>query len=212
LEVRRKWAIPEEAFCVLYCGKFIAKKRPFDLVEAARLLLIQNSSSKKLHLLFVGSGELGAELRRSCHVVFDAEFSNSQPSTVNHQLPAASFAGFLNQSELPSAYVAADCLVLPSDAGETWGLVVNEAMATDLPCIASDQCGCAEDMVRPLSDSGVFPMGNVAALAMAIENQLNHPVPHTTVKHLVADFALERTIVSVADKCLNPLSPTNAAN
>src|SRR5207244_10396805 len=39
LEIRQKWQIPDDAFCVLFCGKFIPKKRPLDLVSAARLLL-----------------------------------------------------------------------------------------------------------------------------------------------------------------------------
>ena len=35
----------------------------------------------------------------------------------------ASF-GFLNQTEMPAAYAAADMLVLPSTGRETWNLVV----------------------------------------------------------------------------------------
>ena len=85
--------------------------------------------------------------------------------------PPASFAGFLNQTEISRAYVAADCLVLPSDHGETWGLVVNEALASDLPCLVSDACGCAEDLVgQKLS----FPMGDRKALAAKLERFLSH--------------------------------------
>jgi hypothetical protein len=98
----------------LFCGKFIPKKRPLDLVGAAKLLLR------------------------------DA-------------------AGFLNQTEISRAYVAADCLVLPSDYRETWGLVVNEAMASGLPCIISDQCGCAEDL-GSLGMNEVFSCGNISEL------------------------------------------------
>ena len=68
-ELRRKWSIAEDAFCVLFCGKFIAKKRPLDLVEAA----CHAARGPNLHLLFVGSGELGHELRTACNVAFDAE-------------------------------------------------------------------------------------------------------------------------------------------
>jgi glycosyltransferase involved in cell wall biosynthesis len=74
------------------------------------------------------------------------------------------FAGFLNQSEIIKAYVAADVLVLPSDGGETWGLVVNEAMACGLPCIVSDQVGCGPDLVT--RDTGaIFRLGDVQQLA-----------------------------------------------
>ena len=80
-------------------------------------------------------------------------------------LPPASFTGFLNQTEISRAYVAADCLVLPSDHGETWGLVVNEALASGLPCLVSDACGCAEDLA---GDQFSFPMGDSGALAAKI--------------------------------------------
>ena len=62
-EIRRQWGIADDALCILFCGKFIKKKRPFDLIEAARLLLTDNTitdnRARNAHLLFVGSGELG---------------------------------------------------------------------------------------------------------------------------------------------------------
>ena len=179
-EIRKKWGIPKDAFCVLFCGKFISKKRPLDLVAAARILTAKiaknakDTSKRPIHLLFVGSSELGAELRAGCDVVFDAErpvekqkFEDSQLSTLNSQLPTASFAGFLNQSELPAAYVAADVLVLPSE-GETWGLVVNEAMACGLPAIVSDPVGCAPDLINEGKTGFTFPMGDSMTLAVKL--------------------------------------------
>src|SRR5579864_709708 len=70
--LREQWGIPEDAFCILFCGKFIPKKRPLDLVAAARSIIKKRALSK-LHLLFVGSGVLGPELRRVCRVVSDTE-------------------------------------------------------------------------------------------------------------------------------------------
>jgi glycosyltransferase involved in cell wall biosynthesis len=147
-EIRREWNIPQDAFCALFCGKFITKKRPSDLIAAAQQLITDNRLFS-IHLLFVGSGELGPKLRAHCKVVFDQE--NSPPTSdlrppISDPKPPASFAGFLNQTEISRAYVAADCLVLPSDHRETWGLVVNEAMASGLPCVISNQCGCAADL------------------------------------------------------------------
>jgi glycosyltransferase involved in cell wall biosynthesis len=165
-EIRSDWKIPENGFCVLFCGKFIPKKRPMDLVKAAQSLIADNRLTN-IHLLFVGSGELGSELRSSCNIVFDAEAANFQLPASNSRKPAASFAGFLNQTEISRAYVAADCLVLPSDYRETWGLVANEAIASDLPCVISDQCGCAEDL-GPLGINKIFECGSVEELAAKI--------------------------------------------
>lgn len=170
-EIRRGWGIPEDAFVPLFVGKFIRKKRPLDLVRAAHLLLTDTFSTDNSglcpHLLFVGSGELGAELRNASNVVFDVGSSlpiNRLQITDNAK-PKASFTGFLNQSEIAAAYVAADVLVLPSDGGETWGLVVNEAMACDLPAIVSDAVGCAPDLIRDGATGFSFALGDISALA-----------------------------------------------
>jgi glycosyltransferase involved in cell wall biosynthesis len=80
----------------------------------------------------------------------------------------AVFAGFLNQTEISRAYVAADCLVLPSDYGETWGLVVNEAMVHGLPAIVSDRVGCGPDLVENGVTGRVVPFGDVGSLARAL--------------------------------------------
>lgn len=182
-KIRAEWGIEEDAFCVLFCGKFIAKKRPLDLVKAAQASA-EDRKRRNLHLLFVGSGELGAELRAQCTTVFDAESANLSPATKDSSLPRASFAGFLNQTEISKAYVAADCLALPSDFGETWGLVVNEAMASGLPCVISDRCGCSADLGRAPQNQ-IFECGNIVSAAVAIETiaaKKNHPVSR--------DFAL----------------------
>ncbi len=153
----------------MFCGKFIPKKRPLDLVKAARLLTNTRSA---LHLLFVGSGELGAELRAHCNVVYDAEnhvAPDNQGQLLDNGKPFASFVGFQNQSALPAYYSAADVLVLPSDGRETWGLVVNEGMACGLPAVVSDAVGCAPDMIEEAQTGFTFPFGNVEALAEAIQ-------------------------------------------
>lgn len=78
-----------------------------------------------------------------------------------------SFTGFLNQSRIAEAYVAADALILPSTA-ETWGLVVNEAMACGRPCFVSDEVGCGPDMIKANKTGVSFQMGNVSELSDAI--------------------------------------------
>lgn len=157
-ELRRRWSIPPEAFCFLFAGKLQAKKHPLDLL-AALGQLVARADAPAVHLLVVGSGELEAACRER---------------TAREALPV-SFAGFLNQNEISAAYAASDALVLPSDRGETWGLVVNEAMACGLPAIVSDHVGCAEDLVQPGHTGLVFPFGDVAALSFALGEMARDP-------------------------------------
>lgn len=133
-------------FVVLFVGKFELIKRPQDIVRAVSRMNVNT------RLLLVGDGAL----REECL------------ATAKDLGVKAAWAGFLNQSELGKAYAVADCLVLSSQS-ETWGLVVNEAMATGLPCVVSDRAGSAPDMITPGETGEVFTFGDVAALADALE-------------------------------------------
>jgi glycosyltransferase involved in cell wall biosynthesis len=144
--LQAQWGIPPETVVFLFCAKFIEKKRPFDFLEALDKARAHNV---RIHGLMVGEGEL----KSGCEQMARAR-----------QLPVT-FAGFLNQSEIAKAYVAADCVVLPSDFGETWGLVVNEAMATGLPAIVSDRVGCGPDLIIEGRTGNSFPFGDTEFLS-----------------------------------------------
>jgi glycosyltransferase involved in cell wall biosynthesis len=130
-------------------------KRPIELLRAFKAA---QTVGKSAHLLVVGEGPL----RGACEELARAE-----------KLPVT-FTGFMNQGKLPEAYAASDVLVLCSM--ETWGLVVNEAMAAGLPAILSDQVGCAPDLV-PSGETGmVYPHGDDEALARCMKTYLEKPV------------------------------------
>ncbi|MCP5421021.1 MAG: glycosyltransferase family 4 protein [Gammaproteobacteria bacterium] len=178
--LRQQWGISATAICLLYVGKLVAKKRIMDLLEALDKAARRDP---RLHLLIVGAGQLEAQAR---------EFS-----TTRH-LPA-SFAGFLNQTEIAKAYVVADCLVLPSDFGETWGLVVNEAMACGLPAIVSDRVGCGPDLVEEGNTGALFPFGDVDALAStlgALTSEAEHlrGMGRNAQERVLRDYSIEKAV------------------
>ncbi|MEZ5899134.1 MAG: glycosyltransferase family 4 protein [Hyphomicrobiaceae bacterium] len=192
-ELRHHWNIPPDATCLLFVGKLIEKKRPQDLIDAANLVMARRPE-RPVHLLFVGTGEFLDSLRANSSVVFDfdANLSRRRDNYVS-----TSFAGFLNQSEISKAYTAADCLVLPSQATETWGLVVNEAMASGLPAIVSDACGCSDDLIKPIRPDLCFPVADTAALARAIESFISRPQSASEVQSLISNYDILRTVEAV---------------
>ncbi len=143
---RGRWQLPSDASVLLFAGKLEEKKRPLDLIRAAARL------DPRAHVLVAGAGELESACRAEAGRL---------------GVPVA-FAGFLNQSAIAEAYAAADLLVLPSDSRETWGLVVNEALATGLPVVVSDRVGCAPDLVDD-STGATFVCGDLESLAAMIE-------------------------------------------
>ena len=145
-ELRKEQNLGEKAIVFMFSGKFIPKKRPMDFIFAIERAARSNPA---IQGLMVGDGPL----RAGCE------------NLVRERSAPIRFTGFLNQSQITRAYVASDVLVLPSDGGETWGLVVNEAMACARPCIVSDRVGCGPDLVIPQETGAVFPLGDVEALA-----------------------------------------------
>lgn len=155
-EVRAALGITDDAPVVLFCGKLIDKKQPLALIEAfARVRADQPS-----WLLIAGDGELRGAI---------------EEAVTRHNVPNVKLAGFLNQSQLPEAYAAADMLVLPSKLHETWGLVVNEAMNFGLPIVVSDKVGCANELVEHGRNGFIVPHDSVSALADAIAELVRRP-------------------------------------
>ena len=172
---RRAHGIPDDAFCVLFAGKLIQKKRPLDLIAALRIAQAMQPE-RRFHLLVAGTGAQAFEMRATTSVVFDIDGGGLvKPLNRNPETTRASYLGFVNQSHMPEVYAAADALVLPSERTETWGLVVNEAMASGLPALVSDKVGCSEDLVRPLRDDLIFPLGDVEAMANALLRIVEQP-------------------------------------
>jgi glycosyltransferase involved in cell wall biosynthesis len=143
IETRRAWGVPKEAFVALFVGKLVEWKRPVDLMRAAAIV-------PDTWVVFAGDGVLRRQLTELAESVGISE--------------RVRFLGFVNQTELPAVYRAADVLVLPS-AFEPFGLVVNEAFACGIPAIASNACGCVEDLIVEGETGFSFPSGDVAALA-----------------------------------------------
>lgn len=63
--------------------------------------------------------------------------------------------GFVQIGDLPKYYALASAFILPS-VKETWGLVVNEAMASGLPVLVSKTVGCRYDLVEDGSNGFLF--------------------------------------------------------
>jgi glycosyltransferase involved in cell wall biosynthesis len=142
LRLKTSLGIPEELPVILFVGKLIRRKRPFDLIYA------YEGVRDKAALLFVGEGALRQELEQHAR---------------NRGLPKVVFAGFKNQSELPKYYAMSDIFVLPSSK-EVCPLVINEAMCCRLPVIASDAIPFAEDFIDEGKNGCIFPCGNVQRL------------------------------------------------
>src|SRR6476660_4544184 len=132
-EIRDKRDLPENYF--LASARIIEKKNLPKLIEAYAEYRRASQVATKVpwDLVLLGDGPLRETL-------------DSQLSTLNlneHvQLP-----GFKPYDELPVYYALANAFVHASTT-EQWGLVVNEAIASGLPVIVSNRCGCVPEVIN----------------------------------------------------------------
>jgi glycosyltransferase involved in cell wall biosynthesis len=183
---RIELGLPPTKKIILFSGKYIAKKRPLDLLQA-----FKDIANKNWLLVMVGEGELRQEMEKFLE-------TNNLSSNVL-------LTGFINQSRIPLYYAAADVFVMCSGIGETWGLSVNEAMNFGLPVIVSETSGCSYDLVDNGKNGFVFETGNIAALRECLERILFddqlHAVMVTKSRETIANYSFEKIIVSLKKLC-----------
>jgi glycosyltransferase involved in cell wall biosynthesis len=140
-EIRNKYGLPENYF--LASARFIEKKNLPRLIEAYAEYRDRLKGTgvtdpgynrgAPWDLVLLGDGPLRETL-------------NAQLSTLNlHN--HVHLPGFKQYDELPVYYALANAFVHPSTT-EQWGLVVNEAIASGLPVIVSERCGCVPELVQ----------------------------------------------------------------
>jgi glycosyltransferase involved in cell wall biosynthesis len=136
----------------VFAGRFIAVKNLELLIEAyARYVELAGPEARRLHL--AGSGPLEAELRRRVAAL------GLEDRVI--------FAGFLTGPDFAGLLNSSLALVL-SSYSETWGMVVNEALALELPVLVTSSPGSRDALVRNLVNGYVVENGSREGLARAM--------------------------------------------
>jgi glycosyltransferase involved in cell wall biosynthesis len=156
---RLNLGIPSDSLVFLFAGKFIPKKSPETLLYAFSEL-----PSDKTHLILAGNGLL----ERKIHSLIDS-FDENIRGRIH-------VVGFQNQRQMPDLYKCCDIFVLPSTGpGETWGLSINEAMASGKAVIASNKCGSCFDLIVENENGFVFEAGDKNTLRVAMDRFIHDP-------------------------------------
>jgi len=165
-KIKKELSYQAETPIVLFVGKLVERKRPFDLLYAYEEL------KDKAGLIFVGDGILKNDLQEYCK---------------RKNLSRVNFAGFINQSELPKYYAISDIFVLPSSSNEVSPLVINEAMCCGLPVVVSDAIPSARDYVQEGKNGYIFPFNNIEKLQSYIDELLTD----RNLKEAMCDHSIE---------------------
>ncbi len=126
---------------ILFVGKLIKRKNPFEFIRIAEL----NRDKINLHFVIIGDGIL----KKKC-----VEYIK------NLNLTNVSLLGFVNQNKIREYYKVSDLMIVTSFY-ETWGLNINEAFASNVPVICSHDCGASSDLVVNKKTGFVYKTGNI---------------------------------------------------
>jgi phosphatidyl-myo-inositol alpha-mannosyltransferase len=144
---------------VLFIGRFEHRKG-VDVAVRAFGLLAAERSDVQLHL--VGDGPLAGEVARLVAAL---------PDAVRRRIVRS---GRVSNADLPAVLFDADVLIVPSRGGESFGIVLLEAMAAGTPLVASDLAGYRA-VARDGLEALLVPPGDPARLAAAAARMLDDP-------------------------------------
>lgn len=184
-ERRSAAGIAENDFVIGFSGKLIPKKQPDILYEMLEFL--PDDLRRRTCIYFLGSGEMEGDLR-----------TQAAEALARYGVKSV-FTGFINQSQLPSHYLAMDVLALPSRRmGETWGLVSNEAMQAGCGVVVSNAVGCNADF-RSWPRFRVFPESNAREIAISILDLSADERDFNWAKELLEGYTIEATAAAILE-------------
>ena len=159
----------------IYVGQLIERKNLQNVIRAFSTIMKNQDK-----LTIVGSGLLESELKQLVNL-----------SGINEKVH---FAGYLKEEELTPLLCMSDTLVLASTV-EVWGLVVNEALASGLHVVVSENCGVTE-LVKDMQ--GVYicktDVGSIAKELMKSRNEHNGLIQNPEILKYSPKLFVDRLI------------------
>ena len=141
--MREKFNISDDTFVFLYVGRFIHLKG-IDLI-LRNFNEFKNSYKEKILVILVGGSE----------DVIIKNFGNFDNELFR-------IYSFKQKIKLVKYYIISDCLIFPTRQ-DVWGLVINEAIACNLPVAVSKYAGCTEDLIEDGVNGFIFnPLDSIS--------------------------------------------------
>jgi phosphatidylinositol alpha-mannosyltransferase len=169
---------------LLFVGRFEPRKGLLELLKAYRIL---RKTGCDCRLLVVGGGPLGREARRY---------------VATRRLKGVEFLGRVTDEEKAQLFRTADVYISPATGGESFGIVLLEAMAAGTAIVASDIHGY-KGVVRRGREGLLVPPREPKAIAGAIARLLRDDELRVAMgeagRERALEFSWERVTAKVDD-------------
>jgi glycosyltransferase involved in cell wall biosynthesis len=174
-EAREKLGWPTDRPIVVAVRRHVRRMGLENLIDATRMV---SRKIPDLLILLAGSGPISGELRRRI-----AELGLER----NFRL-----LGRVDETDLPTAYRAADLTIVPSQALEGFGMITLESLASGTPVLVTPVGGLPE-VVRPFAPECVLEGTSSEIIAEALGEFLSGkrvlPSSHACRRYAATNFA-----------------------
>jgi glycosyltransferase involved in cell wall biosynthesis len=189
---------------LLHVGNLARGKRVDILLRLTSRL---RSKGKDVRLVLVGDGPERHSLERMA----------KELGIEGH----VQFEGFRQKHDIPDYLSRADCFLFPTHY-DIWGLVLNEAMAAGLPCLASVEAGATRDLIEDGVTGFAVDFDDLDGIERRVEWILDRPDEAARVGAAGSAFvrreaSIERSaagfvdaVVDVADRAVDHVERRNA--
>jgi 1,2-diacylglycerol 3-alpha-glucosyltransferase len=181
--IRQRWDLPERYF--LFVGRMIPEKNLLLLLKAYQKYAESQERWEPLwHLVLCGHGPEEEKIKTAVQ---------NLPGGIQHKIR---LLGHVDQPEVFDLFSVASCFILPSFS-ESWGLVINEAMACGLPVLVTNRAGCAKDLVQENENGWTFNPLDARELesrliAMSNLDDISREKMGQCSRKIVEDWGLDR--------------------
>jgi len=148
-----------------YCGGLSSHKGVHVLVNAFRSLRSENAELR----IYGAAGSHEKEYERSLRAMAAPD-------------QRIKFCGTYAQQDVGSVFCGIDALVIPSLCYESYSFTLHEALASNVPVIAS-AIGSLDEEIKDSFNGLLFPVGDETALAGRLKEVMEAPAILTTLKN-----------------------------
>ncbi|WP_047551024.1 glycosyltransferase family 4 protein [Psychroserpens sp. Hel_I_66] len=182
---RKELGFSNRDLVVLYAGKFEPNKQLHILLDA--VIDVNNKKVNRIKLLLLGNGPLEQDLK-----------TKAKPYDF------VTFIPFQNQKKMPVVYRLGNVFCLPS-VSETWGLAINESMASKRPAILSDKVGCAKDIIVHEKNGWVFDHTNKKELVEVLKSldKESLKIMGEHAKERINNFSFDNIVEAIESALIN---------
>ncbi|MFN3849514.1 MAG: glycosyltransferase family 4 protein [Spirosomataceae bacterium] len=149
-----KKALGLKKYNFVYVGRLIKIKNLDNLLKAYNKL-----NTDDWGVILLGDGQ---------------ELDELQAYVKEHQLSGVKFIEGKPWYDVPKYLALGDVFILPSYS-EPWGLVLNEAMACEMPILVSEKCGSAIDLVDEGKNGFNFDPYDIDSMSKAMNHFIENP-------------------------------------